>query len=270
MAIADSNGVRISWQETGAGSPILLVMGAGFSSAMWYPVIPDLAQHRRVIWFDNRGTGDSQATAVASIGDMAADAVAVLDAAGASAAHIYGVSLGGVIVLELARQAPQRVLSLVLGCTGILSADMPRAPKWSDVRFRLPRRVSVALSRKVMYGSACPPDRRDHDLDVLRRDRTQRIALVAQQVALRAYSIRREDVAALDVPALVLHGTEDTVVKPEVGRDLADALPHDRFIGYPGTGHNYLVACGAHANADVTSFLSGVDDGLVDAPTASP
>jgi pimeloyl-ACP methyl ester carboxylesterase len=259
----DNNGVRLHWDEAGSGSPLLLVMGASYSSALWYPAIPDLSAHHRVIWFDNRGTGDSQATEVASISDMVSDAIAVLDAAGVEQAHVYGVSLGGVIVQQLALEHPDRVLSLVLGCTGILSKAKPRAPKWLDVRFRLPGWAARALARLVGrnggYGPACPEDRIAVDKAVLARETPDVVALVAQSDALRAYSVEPEQVATIDVPVLVLHGTADGIVKHAWGVELAETLPHARLVSYDGIGHNYLVGKGPEANAEVLAHLAEVD-----------
>jgi 3-oxoadipate enol-lactonase len=76
MPFADNNGVRLHWQEQGQGSPILLIMGHRYSSAMWYPILPALAAEHRVIWFDNRGTGESDATRKATIDELAGDALA--------------------------------------------------------------------------------------------------------------------------------------------------------------------------------------------------
>lgn len=237
--------------------PLLLIMGAVYSSRMWYPAVPSLSRRHEVITFDNRGTGKSTATRYASIGDMAADALAVLDAAGADRAHVYGASLGGVVALELAFQAPERVRSLVLGCTGILSAGKPRAPRsLNTVLWLTPRRTRVAATS---YGSACPPERAAANQAVLRRDVAKRRALVAQQDALRAYSAEPAAVARLDMPALVLHGTEDPVVPIVWGRELADVLPDSRLVTYDGAGHNYVAEMGEQANDDVLSFLATVD-----------
>jgi 3-oxoadipate enol-lactonase len=254
------DGVRLHWDEAGSGTPVLLVMGAGYSSAMWYPVIPALAASHRVVWFDNRGTGGSEATDVASIADMAADARAVLDAAGIERAHVYGVSLGGVVTQQLAIESPERVLSLVLGCTGVLDDAKPRAPKWLDVRFRLPQRLLRGIARRRAYGPACPPERVAEDEAVLAAQPPSQLrALRAQSDALRAYSVAPAQVAALDVPALVLHGTHDTVVPLVWGRELAEVLPQARLVTYEGSGHNYLVAARDEANAEVLAFLAEVD-----------
>jgi pimeloyl-ACP methyl ester carboxylesterase len=97
---------------------------------MWYPVIPALARRHRVIWFDNRGTGQSDTPRTATFNDHVLDAVAVLDAAGVARADAYGVSMGGGVVLELAMTRPDRVRSMVLGATCIFSSDKPRPMSW--------------------------------------------------------------------------------------------------------------------------------------------
>ena len=255
MPHVDRGNCRIHWQESGEGSPLLLIMGAVYSSQMWYPALPALTAHHRVIRFDNRGTGGSTATRVASISDMAQDALAVLDAAGVETAHVYGVSLGGVVAQQLAIEAPQRVRSLVLGCTGILTADKPRAPKAMNHLFWLPKRMLIA---RTTYGSACPPANAELARQTLLRDVRRRRGLVAQQNALRAYAASAEAVAALTMPALVLHGTEDPIVPLQWGHELAETLPNADLIIYEGAGHNYAVEIPEIANNDVLTFLDKV------------
>jgi pimeloyl-ACP methyl ester carboxylesterase len=257
MPYTTNDGVRIFWDEKGSGSPLLLVMGAAYSSRMWYPAIDALAEQHRVIWFDNRGIGQSSPSKNGSIQDMAADAVAVLDGAGVDTAHVYGVSLGGVVVLQLALQSPERVRSLVLGCTGILDDAKPRAPKALNLMAYLPRSIFASLGKRS-YGSAASPEAVTRDLAVLSKDVATPTGLKQQQNALRAYSVRKEDVARLPFPALVLHGTEDRAVRPAWGRELAETLPNAKHVVYEGAGHNYLVSCGDQANTDVLTFLASV------------
>jgi pimeloyl-ACP methyl ester carboxylesterase len=261
MPFTDNNGVRLHWDERGSGTPVLLVMGAAYSSKMWYPVLDALAARHRVIFFDNRGTGDSATTRTATMFDFAADARAVLDAAGEESAHVYGVSLGGVIVQQFALESPERVRSLVLGCTGILSADKPRAPKIADLFIRLPRRLLLRMGRGG-YGPACPPDALARDQAMILADKRDRAGLVAQQDALRAYSVAPERIATLAMRALVLHGTADRLVPIAWGEELARTLPNARFIAYDGAGHNYLVAAGTKPSDDVLGFLAEIDADL--------
>ena len=118
MAFVDNQGARIYWDEQGQGEPVLLIMGLGYPSAMWYRIRPTLAARYRTIALDNRGAGLSDTPpGPYPITQMASDAAAVLDAAGVESAHVFGVSMGGMIAQEFALQYSQRVLSLILGCT---------------------------------------------------------------------------------------------------------------------------------------------------------
>jgi pimeloyl-ACP methyl ester carboxylesterase len=263
MPLADNNGVRLHWGEQGQGSPILLVMGHRYSSAMWYPILPALAAEHRVIWFDNRGTGQSAATRNASVADLAGDAMAVMDAAQVERAHIFGVSMGGVVTLELAMQQPGRVTSLLLGCTGVLTADKPRMPAALRVLYYLPSWALRALQPNRRgdqgYGSAALPEQIAVDLAMTAKDKFNRGGVLAQAVAMAGYSTTTAAVAALTMPALVLHGDEDSTVPFAYGVELAETLPDSRFVTLEGAGHNFIVAGNAKATRAVLDFIGEVD-----------
>jgi len=107
MAFVDNQGARIYWDEQGQGEPVLLIMGLGYPSAMWYRIRPALSARYRTIALDNRGAGRSDVPpGPYSIPQMASDAAAVLDAAGIESAHVFGVSMGGMIGQEFVLQYP--------------------------------------------------------------------------------------------------------------------------------------------------------------------
>lgn len=262
MPHASNGGLRLAWQESGAGTPVLLIMGAASSSRCWYPAVDALAAKHRVVSFDNRGVGASDASKDGTIDDMAADAAAVLDAAGVGRAHVYGVSLGGVVALQLALRQPDRVRSLVLGGTGLVTDAVKGAPRPVLALAYLP----LALRQRLLprlgargYGSAASPAAVQRDLAVLAADRTTSTGLVQQQRALRAYTVDVSAVGALRVPTLVVHGSEDRVVPPAMGAELAATLPGARMVTLDGAGHNYLVAAADRANRLVLDFLAEVD-----------
>jgi len=110
MPFAHNQGLRIYWDEQGQGPALLLIAGIGCPSQIWSGFRPSLAAQNRTIALDNRGTGRSDVPPDPySIAAMAPDAVAVLDAAGIRAAHVFGVSMGGMIAQEFALQYPSRV-----------------------------------------------------------------------------------------------------------------------------------------------------------------
>jgi pimeloyl-ACP methyl ester carboxylesterase len=264
MPFANNKGVRLRWDEAGHGAPVFLVMGHRYSSALWYPVIPALAAEHRVVWFDNRGTGESDSTRKATLEDLADDAFAVMDAAGIERAHLFGVSMGGVIVQEMAMRAPQRVTSLIAGCTGILTADKPRLPGIVRLLYYLPPGVLKLLlsSRRADqgYGSAASPEAIAADLAILAKDKFVVSGVVAQAAAVAAYSTTQEAVAKLTMPSLVLHGDEDSVVPFKWGQELAEILPNSRFVKVEGAGHNVLVAGGEPIRQVIVDFLREVDE----------
>lgn len=259
MAYATNDGVRLYWDEQGSGTPVLLVMGHAFPSAMWYPVIPALAERHRVLWFDNRGTGRSDAPPTATISDLAADARAVLDAAGVERAHVFGVSMGGGVTMQLAHESPERVSSIVLGCTALKTAAHRVNVRTAKLRYRIPLRLMRRLLRQSMYGPACPPEAAERDLDLLCATKVRPRGLVAQLLAMQSYDLTPDKVAQLTMPALVLHGDADKTVDVARGRELAATLPDSRLVVYPGVGHSFPVAAQDRVNADVLAFLSEID-----------
>src|SRR6266550_2281152 len=95
------DGVKIYWEEHGAGDPLLLIMGLGATLEWWQRLIPVLSPRYRTIVYDNRGVGRSDVPpGPYSIPGMADDAAAVMDAAGIASARVFGASMGGMIAQE--------------------------------------------------------------------------------------------------------------------------------------------------------------------------
>src|SRR6202050_602526 len=150
MPFADNQGTTIYWDEQGTGAPILLIMGLGYPSAMWHRTRPALSASYRTIALDNRGVGSSDVPpGPYSIATMASDAAAVLDAAGVPSAHVFGVSMGGMIAQEFALQYSERTRALILGCTSPGGPSAVRADgKVIDILFA--RGMSFEQSREAI------------------------------------------------------------------------------------------------------------------------
>lgn len=263
MPFISNGGVKIHWQEQGQGTPILLIMGHRYSSAMWYPVHEALGDRYRLISFDNQGTGQSGSRKRTSVAEMTEDALKVMDAAGVETAHIYGVSMGGGIALEFGVRHPDRCRSLILGCTMAKTPDIPPRPKWliSILYWISPLLKGLAPKKfKSGYGDSAPDEAIARDQALLGKDPFSMSGVIAQSHAIIDYSITPDEVATVFTPSLVLHGDQDQTVPHEGGRKLAEMLPNARLVTLEGVGHNYFVGAGERANAEVDRFIQEVEE----------
>lgn len=253
----------IAWKEAGSGTPVLLVMGKSFDSRMWHRAVPALASRHRVLTYDNRGMGLSRTSAHAfSIADLASDALAVLDAAGVERAHVYGASMGGLVVQELAHRAPDRVQSIVLGCTGAPDGNHEPPPRPGLLAHVFPRWLLMRLFKRAfvraMYGGNPPAQRVREDLRIIASTHAP-TWVIDQQCQAIAWYESHSWLPTLRTPALVLHGTADRVVPFASGQDLAANIQGAQFVALPGAGHNYLTECQELANDAVLKFLAAVE-----------
>jgi len=211
------------------------------------------ARGYRVIRFDNRDTGLSSKLDERpyTLRDMAADAVAVLDAANAVRAHVMGVSLGGMIAQRLAIDHSDRLLSLtsVMSRTGeaeygqssrqALAGWMGKPARTRD------EYVELQIAAQRVYGSK--PEWID---EPYLRERAARAfdrchcpaGIRRQMQAMVSDGDRADGLRQLTVPTLVMHGERDTLIDPSGGRRTAELIPGARFVEIEGMGHDYPVA----------------------------
>jgi pimeloyl-ACP methyl ester carboxylesterase len=262
MPVARSGDTELYWESTGAGAPVLLVMGLGMNATGWWRTVPVLAESFRVLAFDNRGVGRSaRPPGPYSVAQMADDAVAVLEAAGEASAHVHGISLGGMIAQEIAIRHPGRVRSLVLGCTTPGGARaVPAAAEtlaFFERRGRMPAEEAVWASVPYNYG---PATRRDHG-ERITQDIAQRLRFPIEPEPYRAQLAAalghdaHDRLGDLTAPTLVIHGTEDVMVLPANGRLLAEAIPGAELLDGPGAGHLYPTDA-PELDRAVAAFLS--------------
>jgi 3-oxoadipate enol-lactonase len=111
--------LTVNYKTLGQGEPLLMIIGLSFSLLDWGTTLPDLlAQHYKVILFDNRDAGEtSRSLYPYTLAQMAADAAGLLDALGEPKAHVFGVSMGGMIAQHFALNHADKLDKLILGCT---------------------------------------------------------------------------------------------------------------------------------------------------------
>jgi pimeloyl-ACP methyl ester carboxylesterase len=261
VPFAENQGARIYWDEQGQGAPVLLIMGLGWTSAMWHRTRPILVDHRTVA-LDNRGVGRSDVPpGPYSIALMASDAAAVLDAVGIERAHIFGVSMGGMIAEEFALQYSERVDSLILGCT---AAGGPHAvPADSEVLQALFRRglspdEFAESMNPFIYHSSTPRERIEEDMALRRQWYPTDSGFKAQLAGImgwEAYS-RLPQIAAR---TLVVHGDSDRLIPPANGDLIAKRIPGAKFVLIPNAGHIFSTDQPAATHREVLGFLSSFE-----------
>ncbi|WP_425838283.1 alpha/beta fold hydrolase [Streptomyces fractus] len=258
MVYAGNGDTRVWWEEQGSGEPVLLAMGHGFDSRMWHRAVAALAPHYRTIVFDNRGVGRTEWPGGAlGIPDLAADALAVLDAAGVERAHVYGISMGGMTAQEIALAAPERVHTLILGCTGSQTdVQRPQFSRLAAFTMRhTPHWARHLMLRRSLYAPRTDREAIAEDMRIMRSTSLVGDGLVAQDEAIAMYR-NRSRLGDLDVPTLVLHGDDDRTVPHSWGEELAQLITGAEFVNLPGARHNYLESVDCLGNKVVLDFLA--------------
>jgi len=258
MPFAQRPDARIWWDQSGTGDPILLIMGHAYGADMWHRTVPVLDASYRVIRFDNRGVGrSSDPPGAYPVPLMADDALAVLDAAGAAPAHVYGVSMGGFVALQLALDHPGTVRSLTLGCTAASAEGASRGALLARVRSLLPAPVLNRMAWKLLYGPATPASRRAEDQQIVRRTRCSGRGRRGQLTGAASFDVTGR-LAEIRIPALVMHGARDRIVPAANAQRLAGGIAGARLVILPDAGHVYTTDAPDAANQEVLRFLGDI------------
>ena len=254
--------VRIAWERHGSGAPLLLIHGLGYARWGWEPVLPGLAERFDVVLFDNRGIGESDAPpGPYTAGEMADDAIQVLDEAGVDRAHVVGTSLGGMVAQELALGYPDRVDRLVLACTTPGGPKAHPMPQQTLTLMAEAAKLEPAVAlRRFVENALAPATVAEHPglvdrIMAHRLETAQQPAAWAAQAAAGATFDAYGRLAALAAPALVQHGDADVVVDPRNADLLVELLPDARLERFPGTGHLFFWEAPERFISSVSAFL---------------
>ncbi|AEI81205.1 3-oxoadipate enol-lactonase//4-carboxymuconolactone decarboxylase [Cupriavidus necator N-1] len=236
MPYLDHAGARLFYTVDGPDSApaILFSNSLGTDHTMWEPQAAALAGRFRVVRYDTRGHGRSTAPGDAfTVAQLGQDVIAILDALGIEQAVFCGLSMGGLTGMWLGIHAPQRFSHIVLANT---AAKIGNADGWNtriDTVLREGMAVMVAPSVERWFtpGFAATAERALDGLrDVL-------AGLDPRGYAANCAAVRdadfRESVASIQVPVLVIAGSQDPSTPAQEGRELADAIPGARFVELP-------------------------------------
>lgn len=267
-----ANGIEICYEIFGdpGAEPMLLIMGLGAQMVLWDDDFCRQLAARgfRVIRFDNRDIGQSSklsggkrltpfellklrflkipVEAPYKLYDMAQDVIGLMDALKIKSAHLVGASMGGMIAQEIAIVFPERVRSLIsiMSTTGNPKVPPPTREAATLLMAPPPATREEYLARfaqtwKMLRAGSFPED------EALDRSRAERCferglnpAGVGRQLrAILASGSRKQRLASVKAPTLVIHGTVDPLVRPEGGRDTAASIPGAELLMIEGMGH---------------------------------
>lgn len=261
MPFAEANGLRLYYEDHGAGDPILLIMGLASDHLGWMLQVPAFSERYRTIVFDNRDVGRSAtADGPYEIADMAADALALADGLGLDTFHVLGVSMGGAIAQELALRAPERVRTLQLAVTwgGSGRYGLEKARLWAnEVRTR-PREdfldsllllnlseafyedeEAVAYARRLMLDNPHPQDPE---------------AFVRQSDACGRHETR-DRLHQLSMPVHVISAEYDVLVNAWKQQELADLIPGAKLTVIQRAPHGVNMERAREFNEAALGFL---------------
>ena len=288
---ATAGSVELAFETFGhpSGTPVLLIMGLAMQMLGWPDELcDDLARRGHlVIRYDNRDIGLSahldhlpagdvaavmrgdRSSVAYTIGDLALDAVGLLDALGLGRAHLVGASLGGAIAQTAALDHPRRVRSLtsIMGSTGDRRVGRPTPRAMAALLAPPARSREAAIERAVHIARAIrspgfPFDEQGAtDRAVLSYDRAYDPAGVSRQlVALLSAPDRTAQLRTLAVPSLVIHGDRDPLVSPDGGQATAAAIPGAELLLVDGMGHDLPRAFWPELAGRIAALVARAED----------
>jgi pimeloyl-ACP methyl ester carboxylesterase len=271
--VTTHRGCPLRWEVAGSGPPVVLIQGVGVGRRGWSPQTDALASRYACFTFDNRGWGDSRpACARLSIELMATDVLALMDALSWSDAHLVGHSLGGLVALQTALLARDRVKSLALLCTfgsGAVPTRMALPLLYAGARTRIGTRIMrrraflrLVLAPRELAGMT--PRARDVMAERLGelfgRDLADQPDIVMEQLrCMRDVDLMPRLVELDGLPTLVASAEHDIIAPPSAGRALAAGLGGARYVEIDGVAHGMTVTAADRVNAMLLEHLADAD-----------
>jgi 3-oxoadipate enol-lactonase len=247
-------------REEGSGPALLLLHGMGSDHTIWNGVVPELAEHYRVIAPDLRGHGRSPAppAGALSFSEMRSDLIALLDSRGISSAHVVAMSAGGYLAIDLALEQPARVASLFLIGSGAHADAHTRAvvERWREVaETEGSDAFALRLAKDLLSAEWL-----EHHLDYLDQMRKEARAHPFRGAALWGPALRtfdrRGQIGRIKCPTFLLHGMDDAVVDASHPRLVRQTILGAEIRLIPGAGHLLPVERARETAQEIRAFLT--------------
>lgn len=259
--VARVRGIKLAFEDAGVGAPVILLHGFPFNRSMWREQIIALAPTNRVIAPDLRGHGGSGVSnEPATMEEMAADVVALMDELGVVAPVVAGLSMGGYVALALAREYAERVGALVLADTRA-QADTEEGRLAREETAQRALRDGMETIADAMLPKLLAPSTLSDRPDLVERVRTMILNTDPEGAAsaLRGMALRRDQTDCLptiQAPTLILVGSEDSITPPPDSASMHDRIMGSRLEVIEGAAHLSNIERPAEFNRVLSDFLN--------------
>jgi len=265
MEVVTGDSARLQVWEQGGGDPLVLIPGLATGAHAFAELAPMLAADFRVITFDPRGLGQSGVgTTDYTIARLAQDVAEILEALDAKPAAVFGLSMGGLVAMELALSHRQYVSELLLGATYCSAKPpVPSAPATRDMLLGRGAKTpaeAYEMACRVLYSPQFVDSHSGFiESEVIHRGQhpISGKTFTAQENARNTYEACSR-LATLKMPTLVIHGAEDAVVPEPNARDLSERIAGSEYHVLPGAGHLFFHEDPAQTCDLVKKFLRRV------------
>lgn len=265
MPYVTTNGVRLAYERTGQGEPVLLIMGSGAGGNVWsmYQVPALKRAGFEAITFENRGMPPSDVPpGMYSLGDMVADTAGLIEALDTGPCRLVGTSMGAMIAMELAVTRPELVTCCVLMAMrartdaarmAISAGDRALA----DSGVTLPPAYDAPTSVLQMFSPATLNDDEAVStwLDIFEMSAGRR-ASARGQTGIDITSDFRDRLRAITAPCRVIAFSDDLICPPHLCAETAAAIPDCDFVEIASCGHLGYLERPDEVNSAIVEFLS--------------
>ncbi len=269
MPAIKAGDIDLEYYVEGAGPPLLMIMGfAGQANSWGEPVMNRLREHFTCIRFSNRGTGASDKPETpTTIRMMTDDAVALLDALDIRRAHVFGISMGGMIAQEIALNHADRLNGLVLGCT---------TPGWAhgetaspEVSAAMVPTPGLSLEEQVrnFWTAICSPAFIESGAEFLEEMLVTNLAqptpfdtIMKQAVAVQGFD-SLDRLSQITAPTLIIHGDADRLVPPANGDIVAAGIAGAEKLTLNGAAHMFFWEQPEKTADAISEFLARAQTG---------
>jgi pimeloyl-ACP methyl ester carboxylesterase len=260
-----ASGVRVWYEEQGAGEPVVLVGGLSSTIETWGRLADLLAERYRVIRPDNRGSGRTRVEpdrGDRSMSAFAADMLRLLDALGLDRVHLVGASMGGMIVQQFAVAWPERLRSLTIACSHCGGAAAVPASEETVRKLVAASSGGGEAVRRGLEVVAHPESftRRPEVLDYYQWTK-ETWPHSSEEIQRRMAAIAQYDVAeairSIAVPTLVITGAQDILVPIENSRRIAERIPGARLALIEGGAHIFFLEQAEEMARELLAHFAG-------------